>query len=495
MKRNISMILCLVLAVCLMLCGAAALAQDGTFTGSAAGMGGAVNVTVTVEGGKIVSVEVGEHSETPGISDPAIEQIPAAIVEAQSADVEGVSGATVTSEAIKKAVAAALSGETEEAQAVEIPFEQPDVIVIGAGMSGLTAAVRASELGANVLVFEQMAKVGGSAAVAGGSIVGAETIIEKEAGIEDSIDLLYADFGRLGGEGNYNPEVARKFAERAGTAVDWLDTYVGVNFGERSPTYGSYEPLNVNRVHFAVPADGDVSRSSGKGGSGFIMALMNKLDGFIDAGTACLLLETQVTDILIEDGAIVGVVASVNGESREFRAPSTVIATGGYGHNEAWLKEFNFTNVATSTPASATGSGYDFARKAGAVFTGMDFCTAYGGAIPVTGFTKSLAANLYTNPGPIWVGLNGERFTDETKADSKVRSDAWTAAEENKVFVVYTEDVINPEMPMITGAQDPAAKLAELVEEGKYVFKADTVAELAAKAGINADALVKTVET
>ena len=63
------------------------------------------------------------------------------------------------------------------------------------------------------------------------------------------------------------------------------------------------------------------------------------------------------------------------------------------------------------------------------------------------------------------------------------------------MFVVYTEDVINPEMPMITGAQDPAAKLAELVEEGKYVFKADTVAELAAKAGINADALVKTVET
>ena len=435
MRKHITTLLCLTLAVCMLL-GGAALAQDGELHGSAAGMGGAVNVTVTVEGGKITAVTVGEHNETPGISDPAIEQIPAAIVEAQSTDVAAVSGATVTSEAIKQAVAAALAGETQESADVEIPFEQPDVIVIGAGMSGLTAAVRASELGANVLVFEQMPKVGGSAAVAGGSIVGAETIIEKEAGIEDSIDLLYADFPRLGGEGNFNPEVARKFAERAGTAVDWLDTYVGVNFGERSPTYGSYEPLNVNRVHFAVPENGDVSRSSGKGGSGFISALMNKLNGFIDAGTACLLLETQVTDIIIEDGAIVGVVANVGGESREFRAPSTVIATGGYGHNEAWLKEFNFTNVATSTPASATGSGYDFARKAGAVFTGMDFCTAYGGAIPATGFTKSLAANLYTNPGPIWVGLNGERFTDETKADSKVRSDAWTAAEENKVFVV-----------------------------------------------------------
>lgn len=493
MKKFLSLLLCMGLLLCAV--PAMADAADGVYTAAGTGMGGDVNVTVTVEGGKIVSVEVGTHSETPGISDPAIEKIPAAIVEAQSADVAAVSGATVTSEAIKAAVAAALAGETAEEATVEIPFEQPDVIVIGAGMSGLSAAVRASQLGANVLVFEQMARIGGSAAVAGGSIVGAETIIEKEAGIEDSIDLLYADFPRLGGEGNFNPEVARKFAERAGTAVDWLDTFVGVNFGERMPTYGSYEPLNVNRVHFAVPENGDVSASSGKGGTGFVSALKAKLDEYIAAGTACLLMETKVTDIVIEDGVITGVVADINGVETVVKAPSTIIATGGYGHNEAWLKEFNFTNVATSTPASASGSGYDFARKAGAVFTGMDFCTAYGGAIPVTGFTKSLAANLYTNPGPIWVGLNGERFADETNADSKLRSDAWTAAEENKVFIVYTDKAINPEMPMITGAADANAALAELIEAGEFVFKADTVEELAQKAGINAEALVKTIET
>lgn len=493
MKKFLSLLLCMGLLLCAV--PAMADAADGVYTAAGTGMGGDVNVTVTVEGGKIVSVEVGTHNETPGISDPAIEKIPAAIVEAQSADVAAVSGATVTSEAIKAAVAAALAGETAEEATVEIPFEQPDVIVIGAGMSGLSAAVRASQLGANVLVFEQMARIGGSAAVAGGSIVGAETIIEKEAGIEDSIDLLYADFPRLGGEGNFNPEVARKFAERAGTAVDWLDTFVGVNFGERMPTYGSYEPLNVNRVHFAVPENGDVSASSGKGGTGFVSALKAKLDEYIAAGTACLLMETKVTDIVIEDGVITGVVADINGVETVVKAPSTIIATGGYGHNEAWLKEFNFTNVATSTPASASGSGYDFARKAGAVFTGMDFCTAYGGAIPVTGFTKSLAANLYTNPGPIWVGLNGERFADETNADSKLRSDAWTAAEENKVFIVYTDKAINPDMPMITGAADANAALAELIEAGEFVFKADTVEELAQKAGINAEALVKTIET
>ena len=86
------MILCLVLAVCLMLCGAAALAQDGTFTGSAAGMGGAVNVTVTVEGGKIVSVEVGEHSETPGISDPGFFLVREAV--AAGIEVQTLPGAT-----------------------------------------------------------------------------------------------------------------------------------------------------------------------------------------------------------------------------------------------------------------------------------------------------------------------------------------------------------------------------------------------------------------
>ena len=149
--------LTLVLGTALMPVGAMAeqALADGTYTGAANGMGGAVNVTVTVEGGKITSVEVGEHQETAGISDPAIEQVPAAIVEAQSTDVDGVAGATVTSDAIKAAVDAALSGEApEEDKPLEITI-QPDVIVVGAGMAGLVASVQAAELGANVLVLEQ----------------------------------------------------------------------------------------------------------------------------------------------------------------------------------------------------------------------------------------------------------------------------------------------------------------------------------------------------
>ncbi len=466
--------------------------QDGTYTGSATGMGGAVRVSVTVKDGAITAVEVLEHKETPGISDPALEKLPAAIVSAQSTDLDVVAGATLTSKAILEAVAKALSGQGEQTAAVTLPFEQPDVIVVGAGIAGLSASVKAAELGAKVLVLEQAARVGGSGNLAGGSIVGVETKIEAENSLEDSPELLYADFERLGGKGNFNPEVAMTFAQNCGRAVDWLDQVIGVDFGTRTPTYGAYEPLNVPRVHYAVPASGVVEDSSGKGASGYVKALMAKLDEYIAAETACLMLETKAEDILLKDGVITGVIAKdAQGKTSTYTAPSVVLATGGYGHNEAWLKEYNFTNVATSAPATANGSGYDFARKAGAVFDGMDFCTAYGGCIPVTGFDKSLTINTYTFKDSIWVDLNGDRFTDETTADSKVKSDSWTQVKDNVVFSIFPASSKSEDNSPLLGGD--WAKLEELVAEGKYVFKADSVEELAALAGIDATGLSATV--
>lgn len=285
-KKLLSRVLVLALVMALTLGTAlapvSAMAQatltDGTYTGAANGMGGAVNVTVTVEGGKITSVEVGDNQETPGISDPAIEQIPAAIVEAQSTDVDGVAGATVTSDAIKAAVDAALSGEApEEDKPLEITV-QPDVIVVGAGMAGLVASVHAAELGANVLVLEQNYRVGGSANTAGGSISGAGYKIQKEAGIEDSAEAFYNDFVTMGGgEENMNTEIAKVHAERSGEAIDWLQDYVGVEFSDQVDS-GGYLTMNTYRVTYTAGG------ASSGGGSYFVSALMEKLQGFIDAG-------------------------------------------------------------------------------------------------------------------------------------------------------------------------------------------------------------------
>lgn len=82
--------------------------KDGEYTATAEGHNGDVSVTVTIADGKISNVVLGEHSETEGVADPAIEQVPAAIIAANSTEVDSVSGATVTSDAIKTAVNSAL---------------------------------------------------------------------------------------------------------------------------------------------------------------------------------------------------------------------------------------------------------------------------------------------------------------------------------------------------------------------------------------------------
>ncbi len=479
MKRRFSSLLSVMLAAvlaCLMplMALADAMPADGVYEGSANGMGGAVKVTVTVSGGKITAVEVGEHNETAGISDPAIEQIPAKIVEAQSADVDAVAGATVTSEAIKEAVKAALSGEgTQEKAALEITLE-PDVIVVGAGMAGLVASVRAAELGAKVLVLEQNYRVGGSANTAGGSISGACYQIQKDAGIEDSPELFYQDFVNLGGGEQYmNTEIAKVHSERSGEAIDWLQQDVGVEFSTQVDS-GSYLTMDINRVTYTAGG------ASSGGGSYFVRGLMNKLQPYIDAGQVQLCLDTLVTDITLnEAGDVTGVVVG----DKEIAAPSTVIATGGYGYCERWLKEFNFTNITSNDPNTAIGSGYDFARKAGAAFDNMDYSSCYGGSVPVTGFQASLRCNINYN-GAVWINTNGDRVFNEPKATSMDKRTVWRTSDQNIIYVVVTESMLSDEQALFTGMMSNSAaftneeKINELIEKG-YVFKADTISELA----------------
>lgn len=479
MKRRFSSLLSVMLAVvlaCLMplMALADALPADGVYEGSANGMGGAVKVSVTVSGGKITAVEVVEHNETAGISDPAIEQMPAKIVDAQSTDVDAVASATVTSEAIKEAVKAALSGEeTQEKAELDITLE-PDVIVVGAGMAGLVASVRAAELGAKVLVLEQNYRVGGSANTAGGSISGACYQIQKEAGIEDSPELFYQDFVNLGGGEQYmNTEIAKVHSERSGEAIDWLQQDVGVEFSDKVDS-GSYLTMDINRVTYTAGG------ASSGGGSYFVRGLMNKLQPYIDAGQVQLCLDTLVTDITLnEAGDVTGIVVG----EKQIAAPSTVIATGGYGYCERWLKEFNFTNITSNDPNTAIGSGYDFARKAGAAFDNMDYSSCYGGSVPVTGFQASLRCNINYN-GAVWINTNGDRVFNEPKATSMDKRTVWRTSDQNIIYVVLTESMLTDDQALFTGMMSNSAaftneeKINELIEKG-YVFKADTISELA----------------
>ena len=152
-------------------------------------MNGEVAVSVTIEGGAITAVEVTSPNETAGISDPAIEDLPGAIVEAQSAEVDTIAGCTMTSNAIIEGVKIALSkadGSYEgEEEAVAVP-ESADVVVVGLGFAGMNAALEAANNGADVLVLEKTGSRGGAMRLAGGTLSGACTKMQEEAGIEDS---------------------------------------------------------------------------------------------------------------------------------------------------------------------------------------------------------------------------------------------------------------------------------------------------------------------
>ncbi|MBR2699073.1 MAG: FAD-dependent oxidoreductase, partial [Clostridia bacterium] len=173
---------------------AAADVPDGaqTLKGSGLGKVGDVDVEVVADENTIYSITVVKHDETPGIGTVAVDQIPAAIVEAQSLQVDAIAGATMTTDAIKEAVAAALASGGIDAsrfeKAVEAAAEPKektpetldcDIVVVGAGGAGLTAAVRASQEGAKVLVLEKMPMVGGNSNRAEGGMNAAGTKLEE----------------------------------------------------------------------------------------------------------------------------------------------------------------------------------------------------------------------------------------------------------------------------------------------------------------------------
>ena len=461
--KSLRKMVSMVLAFALVLSAFAAYAlelPDGVYTGTGAGMHSNIVVDVTVKDGKITSVDVVSHNETPGISDAAIETIPAAIVEAQSTDVDAVATATFTSNGIKEAVDNALSGEAATVQELTI---DPDLIVVGGGMAGIVASVRGAELGLKVL------------------------LIQEENGIEDSPEAFYADVVRLGGgESELNPELSKAHCEKSGAAIDWLDEDIGVDFGSRTLVAGAYAAFDTMRVTLA----GD---NSGLGGAlNYLNPLTDRLNKAIEEGSVQLMLNSTVTELVVKDGKCTGVKV---GEV-EYSAPTTLLATGGYCHNEELLKMAGFDNIVSQAPKTSNGSGFYLAQAVGGVFDNMDkLATYYGGGLMTDGFEMTYGANT-SYPGRIYVDLNGNRVGDETINDVHL----WMNAPEDKLYLLISGNMIDKDTVLLKYGISTRTPLAnngwdmmdELAAEENCVYKADTIEELAEKMG--AENLVATVE-
>lgn len=490
-RRMSALIVCFMMAFALSACSTPSTTPsvytDGTYTGVAKGMNGDVTVEVKVASDKIESVVVTDHKETPGISDPAIENVPSAIVEKNSTEVDIVAGATITSEAIINAVAQAMdkaSGKVVDDntgdEKNELAFTDPDVIVIGAGFSGMNAALEACENGAKVMLIDKNSDMGGSIRYAGGTLSGAGTQMQEAAGIEDAEENFIADIERMGGGINV-PELTAKHVSKAAAAVDWMDS-LGADFGDRMPTQpGSYDAFGIPREH----------RVADKG-KGMVEILRPLLEEKVNNGVLEILFNTEVKDIIIEDGAVVGVILT---DGTEYRSKSVILAAGGYGHNEAMLHEYNFENVLTDAPEFVTGDGYTFALKAGAVLNNMDYLPAYAGGVPVssTGFVHSVTANNTAYPNTIWVNVNGERTMNEFENLDSQKKAFWASAPHNIVWMIFDQKVVDNQDPILR-KDEGWAMFNEELAKGEVVFKADTVEELAKQINMDAAALQATID-
>lgn len=481
--------LCLMLTAAMLLGLVPGLAEealkDGTYTGVGKGMHSNIAVTVDVKDGKIASVVVDSQDDTPGVCEPALETIPGAIVEANSADVEAVAGATLTSEGIKEAVRNALAGgqEGEKAAETELTLE-PDMIVVGSGLAGLTSAVHGAELGLNVLVLEQSVRTGGCTYFAGGTVNGAGFKIQKENGVEDTPEAFYEDIVKLGGEGEFNEALAKTYTENVGRAVDWLDEDIGVDFADRTLVGGAYTAMDTPRVTRAL---GSYARGAAQG---FYKPLSARLDEAIAEGKVQVMYNSKVTEILVEGDRCIGVKVG----DREFRAPSVVLATGGYAHNEELVKLSGFENVISSAPSTSNGSGAEMALALGGVIDNADkIVSYYGGGIPSNGFEMLYQLNS-RYVGPIYVNSEGDRVGAEDRALSSM----WMDAKESKLYSILSGNMINKEQRYLTSStaqqlpDNGWEKLEELAAEENCVIKADTLEELAEK--MNMPNLIETVK-
>lgn len=447
--------------------GEATTFKAGTYTAKAKGLGGDVEVEVVVNESTIESVKVLSHSETPGISDPAIENIPANIIKAQGLKVDAISGATVTSEAILAAVTDCLTQaganieelKTKVLDAVVLEDEtiDTDVVVVGSGVAGLSAAVTAAEEGAKVILLEKMGSVGGASIACGGEVLAAGSEMQAAQGIEDTAEGLKEYWLEIG-KGKINEEIVSFIADNSANTVNWLAER-GVKF--RNVTFSYYYPTqSVYRNHATETFSG----------ADFVLPLKEKAESL---GVE-IRLQTPAVSLINDNGTIKGVVAENAGRTVTINAKSTILATGGYANNKELVEQYmpNVKGYGTALGEAHNGDGLIMAREVGAEIV------ANGGGIVAP---MDLGATRYVDAGGIFLNVTptGERFANENEYWFKRAATLYHELGFSNYFAITDSKLDNE-------------NLEKAVENGT-AFKADTIEELASLIGADQETLKATV--
>ncbi len=427
-------------------------AVSGDFTGTAKGFGGDVNVTVTLTEGVITNVTAEGASETQGIGSVAIEKLPAEIAATGSIAVDTVATATITSNAIIEAAKAALTAAgvnpedynvvVEKGQAEDV-IRTVDVVVVGAGGAGMSAAITAADAGKTVVIVESQPMVGGNTVRATGGMNAAKTALQdnntfgEQAGLEKtlaSIETTWADNAAIvelaatvktqweeyqknptgyfdskelmeldtiiGGKGINDVQLVKTLVEGTESGIEWLSS-----IGADLTSVGSFGGASVKRIHRPVNAEGKtVSVGS------YIVPILEK--NVTERGIE-ILFETTATEIRMENG----VAAGINGVTAEggnviVNAKAVILATGGFGANLEMVAELNpsLEGFMTTNAAGLQGQGIAMATAVGAVTVDMEQIQIH----PTVQFdTAALITEGLRGDGAILVNAEGKRFIDE----------------------------------------------------------------------------------
>ena len=470
-------ILALALALCMLTGPALAegMPADGTYEAEEQGFGGPVKVSLTVENGTIAAVTITGDAETPGLGGVAVDQMDEQILAAQTPNVDGIAGATVTSAAVIRAAAAALTAagadiaamdanraDAAEAGEREEKEIETDVVVVGAGGAGMSAAITVHEAGKSVVILEKMPYVGGNTTKATGGMNAAETHYQAEAGIEDSVDQFVQDT-MAGGKNINNPDLVRAMAENSAAGIDWLDS-IGAPLPKVSFSGGAANA----RIH--APADG-----SGVGGY-LVEAFSKKL---AELGIEPML-NTRATELLTaEDGTVCGVKAESQDAVYTIRAKSVVLASGGFGANEEMYCRYrpDLRGTVTTNAPGATGDGIVMAQAVGADLVDIEQIQLHP---TVEQTTSMLITEGVRGDGAILVNQEGRRFINEMKT-----RDVVSAAELEQpgcyAYVIFDQHL-----------RDGLKAIEKYVKNGLTV-QADTPEELAKLIGCDPETFCKTL--
>ena len=496
---------------------------SGDFIGTAKGMGGDVTVTLTLEDGKITDCIAEGKDETPGIGTLALEQLPAQIAETGSIAVDGVSTATITSDAIKEAAAAALTaaGLNADDYKIEVKADETkaedstvdaDVVIVGAGGAGMTAAITAAGEGKSVVILESQPMVGGNSVRATGGMNAGKTVYQDEnefgesAGVEktlktaaekyadnetitalaktvseqwaayqanptgyfDSVELMELDT-MIGGKGINDPELVETLCANSADAIDWLDEH-GITLHNVS----SFGGASVKRIHRPVNAEGKTVSV----GSYMIPLLQENCE---KAGVK-MMLDTTATEILTDaNGAAVGVKATgASGETVTVNAKAVVLASGGFGANLDMVVKYKpeLKGFMTTNAPGIQGQGIEMAQAIGAATVDMDQIQIHP---TVEANTAALITEGLRGDGAILINEEGQRFIDEVGTRDVV-SAAEIAQTGSYSWLVVDQAMV-----------DASSVIQGYIKKG-YTVTGATYEELGKAMGVDAAAFAETME-